>query len=58
MEQLAQLLYMGNLQGCISKGESLVLNDPALKAERDVYVYRCFIQQSRAQIVVDEVAPG
>jgi hypothetical protein len=55
MEQLSALLYTGNLQGCISKGESLTVNEEAQRVERDVFVYRAFILQNRAQIVVDEI---
>ena len=56
MEQLAALLYTGNLQGCIGKGESMTVNEEAQRVERDVFVYRAFILQNRAQIVVDEIA--
>ncbi len=55
-EVLQTLLFTGNLQGCISKGEGLTVGEEAQRVERDVYVYRAFALQNRAQVVVDEIA--
>lgn len=57
MEGLATQLYMGNPQGCIAAGESMTgLEEAGLRAERDVFVYRAFLAQNRAQVVLSEIA--
>ncbi len=53
--QTVNLFNLGNFQGAIAAGEALAPELESVRAERDVFVYRSYVAQGRAQMVVDEI---
>ncbi|CAI9734057.1 coatomer subunit epsilon-like [Octopus vulgaris] len=46
---------IGNYQQCINEAHKMRLNNPDLKTQRDVIMYRAFIAQRKYGVVLDEV---
>lgn len=47
--------YIGNYQSAINEAQKLKLNNPVLKLERDVFVYRAYIALKKYGVVINEI---
>nr|CAG4641896.1 EOG090X0A8E [Eurycercus lamellatus] len=47
--------YIGNYQSAINEAQKLKLNNPEVKLERDVFVYRAYIALKKFSVVISEI---
>jgi len=46
---------LGNYQTALNEGTKISSSDETIKLQRDIYLYRCYIEQGNYQIVLDEI---
>eukprot|EP01120_Amphizonella_sp_Union-15-10_P013134 TRINITY_DN6067_c0_g1_i1.p1 TRINITY_DN6067_c0_g1~~TRINITY_DN6067_c0_g1_i1.p1 ORF type:complete len:290 (-),score=49.32 TRINITY_DN6067_c0_g1_i1:99-968(-) len=52
---LRSYFLLGNYQTAINEGTKATVQDEATKIQRDVYLFRCYIEQGNYQLVLEEI---
>jgi len=53
--EVESYVLLGHLQAAINAAQALKIQDPSARLQRDVLLYRAYIEQGDSQLVADEI---